>query len=435
MKRYIMVSFVLTLTLACSLRAADKSEPAEEFTVNGLKVIVKPNPANQIVSAQLYLRGGALNLHEETQGIEPLIFNCAVRGSKNYPKEELNRILDRTAARITSFSNRDFSSVSLRCIRRNFDETWDVFADVVLNPAFEPDEVEIERDRMLVNVRQRKDNPDVYLRDIVNELFYQGHPYRLRPQGVVETISNITIAQMRDYLQDKLKTSNLLLVVVGDVDKEKLRKKVAETFGRLPKGDASAKFPEMVKHTSANLVTEERKLPTNYIIGLFSAPSPKDPDFYPMVMAMDILGWRVWEEVRTKRNLSYAPNAFFSNSFANYGGIYVTAVEPDTTIKVMIAELKKMQNEKVSAKDLRDRITMYLTRYYLNNETNAAQARFLAMFELSGLGWKASDAMVDNLRTVTAEDVMQVAKRYFHDLQFAVLGNPQLIDEKLFTIM
>ena len=433
--RLLAIVASLLLILWTSLLAADQTGSAEELMVNGLKVVVKSNPANQIISVQLYLRGGALNLNEFTQGIEPLIFNCAIKGSRKFPKEKLNDVLDKTAAQITSFSNRNFTSFRLRCIRRYFDETWDVFSDVILNPTFDPEEVELEREKMLVNIRQRKDNPDVFLRDLANDLFYQGHPYRLRPEGIEETLSAITTDQMTNYLREKLETSRLFLVVVGDVDKNDLKQKVAATFGKLPQGDYRPTFPETMRHHSANLRTEESELPTNYILGLFSAPSPKDTDFYPMVMAMDILSWRVWEEVRTKRNLSYAPNAFFSSNFSNSAGIYVTAVEPDTAIKVMLAELKKLQEDPVSAKDLRDRITIYLTRYYLNNETTTAQGQFLAQFELSGRGWKDSENMVENLRQVSAAEVQRVAKRYFHNIQFVVLGNPELIDRNLFTGM
>ncbi len=113
-------------------------------------------------------------------------------------------------------------------------------------------------------------------------------------------------------------------------------------------------------------------------------------------------------------------------------GIYVTAVDPEATIQVMLDEMRKLQTEPVSAKDLKDRITMYLTRYYLSNETNTDQAQFLARYELLGLGWVEGEKFVENLRMVGAEDVQRVANKYFHNIQFAVLGDPTLINETLF---
>jgi zinc protease len=246
-------------------------------------------------------------------------------------------------------------------------------------------------------------------------------------------VSKITIEQMRQYLKANLVTSKLLLVVVGDVDKADLQKKVAATLGRLPTGNYKPQFPAMVKPASGEVQTQAQELPTNYIIGYFTAPSIRDADYYPMSMAMSILRDRVWEEVRTKRNLSYAPSAFFQNMFANCANLYVTAVEPDTTIKVMLAEVERIQSQPVSAKEMRDKIIVFLTGYYLQNETNASQAAFLARYELAGLGWRQSEKFVESMIKVTPEQVRQVAQKYIKNIQFAVIGDPAKIDQKLFT--
>jgi zinc protease len=404
----------------------------EEFTANGLKVILKRNPANQIVAANLYLCGGVFNLTPESAGIEPLLFSAAVKGTKNYPKEVINAELARMGTQISGNATRDYSAGTLRCIKSHFDKSWDIFADVILNPTFDPQEVELVREQILTGIRQRKDNPDSYLRLIGDEMFFRGHPYALDPAGTEESVSKITIAQMRQYLKDNLVTSKLLLVVVGDVDKADLQKKVAAAFGKLPAGKYKPQFPAMVKHAGAELHTETQQLPTNYIIGYFAAPSLRDADYYPMSMAMSVLQQRVFEEVRTKRNLSYAPSAFFQNMFANCANLYVTAVEPDTTIKVMLAEVKRLQSEPISAKELRDKINVFLTGYYLQNETNASQAAFLARYELAGLGWHQSEKFVENMKKVTPEQVRQVAQKYINNIQFAVIGDPAKIDQKLF---
>jgi zinc protease len=407
----------------------------EEFTVNGLKVILKQNPGSEVVAASLYIRGGVFNLTSATAGLEPLLFDVAVKGTKKYPKEVLNADLARMGTQINGNASKDYSSVNLRCIKPNFDTSWDIFADVLLNPTLDPKEVELSRAQALTALSQRRDNPDSYLRDIGDSLFYAGHPYALDPSGTEETVSKISIDQMRQYLKDNLVTSKLLLVVVGDIVKADLQKKVSDSFGGLAIGDFATQFPSTVTHGAASLDVVAQQLPTNYILGYFSAPSIRDADYYPVSMAMSILQQREFEEVRTKRNLSYAPSASYQNQFANCANIYVTAVKPDTTIKVMLGEVKRLQTEPISAKELRDKITVFLTSYYLQNETNAAQASFLARYELAGLGWQASEKFVDNMKKVTPEDVERVAQKYMKDIQFVVIGDPAKIDRKLFTSM
>jgi zinc protease len=429
----VRAAHLMAVFCLCAALAGAGWAGVEEFTVNGLKVILKPNGANDIISAQLYLRGGAMNLDDADQGIESLIFECAAKGTQRFPREALNIIMDKTAADIGSAASRNYTVVTLRCLRTDFSRVWDVYADVVMHPSFDPQDVEVVRQNHLLQLKQRRDNPDGYLNDLASEALYAGHPYRLDPFGIESTIANISIDQMKKYLADHLQTSRLLLVVVGNVTREDLQKKVAATFGTLPKGSYEPQRPGPVVHAAPSLKVVERQMPTNYISGRFAGPGPGDPDYVPMTVAMNILATRVWEEVRTKRNLSYAPGAGFSNQFANYGQLYVTAVQPDTTIKVMLAEVKKLQQTPVSVGDLHDRITMFLTGYNLQNETNAAQAQFLAFHELSGQGWQAGDKFIERVRSVTAEDVLRVANKYIRNIQFVILGNPKLIDARTFT--
>jgi zinc protease len=362
-----------------------------------------------------------------------LLFTVATKGTKKYPKEVINAELARMGTQISGNATKDFSYGSLRCIKPHFAKSWDIFADVILDPTLDPNEVELAREQILTGIRQRKDNPDSHLRLIGDEMFFKGHAYALDPTGTEESVSKLTIEQMRQYLKENIVTSKLLLVVVGDVDKADLQKKVADAFGKLPKGNYKPQFPAMVKHAGVDLQTQQQSLPTNYIIGYFAAPSIREADYYPMSMAMSVLQQRVWEEVRTKRNLSYAPSAFFQNMFANCANLYVTAVQPDTTIKVMLAEVKRLQSEPISAKELRDKINVFLTSYYLQNETNASQAAFLARYELAGLGWQQSEKFVDNMKKVTPEQVRQVAQKYINNIQFVVIGDPAKIDQKSFT--
>jgi zinc protease len=424
------VATLAFLVLGASFAAA---QSPEEFTVNGLKVIVKTNPANDVIAASLFLRGGVLNITDSTQGIEPLIFAIAEKGSKKYPKETLFQILDRTAASITHNSTRDYSSVSLRCLKRQFDEMWDVFADVVMNPAFNEEDVNLVRNTMLVNIRQRKDNPDSYLRELSDEQFYRGHVYRLDPEGVESSVAAISVEQMKDHLRKHLKTSELLLVVVGNTTKDELAKKVEATFGKLPKGEYAAAVIPPIQHSSPALKVMEQQLPTNYIRGSFSVPDRSDPDYYAMRVAIDVLNDRLFEEVRTKRNLSYAPRAGMADQKVNRAFIYVTTVQPDTTIKVMLGELKKLQTEPLTEKTLKDRVALLLTAYYRGNETNSNQAGFLGVCEIVGKGWKTADSFMENIKRVTAADIQRVANKYFHNLQTVVIGDPKVIDTKVFT--
>ena len=152
-----------------------------------------------------------------------------------------------------------------------------------------------------------------------------------------------------------------------------------------------------------------------------------------LTLATSILSTRFFEEVRTKRNLSYAVFSGLSSRLANYGLLYATAVEPDSAVAVMLAEVRKLKEEPVSSTALEQALSVFVTRYYLGLETNASQAALLGRYELQGGGWEEADEFVDDVREVTPEDLQRVMRRYVSGLHFAVLGDPAKVDRALFT--
>jgi zinc protease len=429
------IAFIVGVGALLALSSPAWAGNVEEFTVNGLKVILKKNPANEIIATHLYIRGGALNLTPEIAGIEPLLFDAATKGTAKYPKEMLNAELARMGTQIGGSAERDYGVMRMRCVKIHFARSWDIFTGVVMNPTLDPQEVELAREQLMAAIRQRRDHPDSYLELIGNARFYENHPYALDPVGTETSVSQITAGQMRQYLQDNLLTSKLLLVVVGNVEKADLQDKVAATFGQLPVGNYKPLYPAAVKHAGSKVYTQAQELPTNYLIGYFAAPSLRDADYYAMRAAIAVLNDRIFEEVRTKRNLSYAPSAYLEDMFANCGKLYVTTVEPDSAIKIMLAEVKRLQNRLLDADGLRERINLSLTSYFLQNESNAAQADFLARFELAGLGWRQSEKFNKNRKKATPEQVMAVAQKYINNFQFVVIGDPAKINRNLFTKM
>ena len=400
----------------------------ESFTVNGLKVILKKNTSTNIISANIYLKGGAAVLSPETSGIENFALLVAQKGTKNYPKDILNSLLEKMNSKIFSAVNPDYSSLQLRSIKQNFEKSWEIFTDILLNPSFDKKDVELQRAQQISAIKQSIDIADPYLRQLSTRAFYTNHPYSVSVTGTIATISSFTPSQLRNYLKSRLNTSSMLLVVVGNADRAEIEKMVQDSFGKLPVSDFKIiKYPE-ITHQVPSIKIVKRKLPTNYIQGSFSAPAFGTKDYYTMAIATSILRDRLFQEVRTKRGLSYAPAAGSANRFANFGFIYVTAVKPDTTIKVMHAEVEKMRSEKVSASELRNKVNVMITRYYLANETNASQANILAAFELSGAGFAESAKYKDNMQKVTADDILNVSKKYMKNLQFVLLGNPKSLE-------
>lgn len=418
---------------APSSALADAAAQVSEFDVNGMKVLVKRRKGSQTVVAGLFLRGGAQNVTAANAGIEALMLDAASEASANYPRERLRKELASMGSSVSYGINLDYSALTLGTTRHNFERSWDIFTDVALRPVFAPEDVERVRNRLVVSLRDDADTPDSFLQVLQARIAYAGHPYLNDPRGTVETMPKFTVADVRRYHERAMQTSRLLLVVVGDIEPQLIRERVAATFGKLPRGDFKASPLPQFSFAAQTVDVTPRTLPTNYVQGVFAAPPLTSEDIYPMRIASSILQNRVITEVRHRRNLSYAPDAFLWSQGANLGGLYVTSTDANQSVRLMLEEVTRLQREPISSQELQGTVQHFLTRYYIGQETNAAQAGELAQYELIGGGWRNAFLFLDRLRAVKAEDVQRVARSYMRNMRFVVIGDPGRVDVKIFT--
>jgi predicted Zn-dependent peptidase len=417
-----------------SREAGDLQRLVTEFeTANGLKVLVKRREGSQSVVAGLFSRGGSRNVSAENAGIESLMLDVATEASQNFPLEKMRRELARTGTGLSFGINYDYSVLTLASTRRHFDRSWDIFADSALRPSFTAEDFQRVKNRTLVSLSDDEDTPDSFLQVLQSRAAFAGHPYFNDPRGSVNSVTKLTLEDVRRFHRQMMQTSRLLLVVVGDVDPKDIQRKVEASFGKLPKGEYRADPVPQLSFAAPTVAVTARTIPTNYISGVFAAPPLTSNDIYPMRVASAILQNRVYTEVRVKRNLSYAPDAFLESRGANTGGIYVTAVDANQAVRVMLEEITRLQSQEISPAEIQATAQQFLTRYYLGQETNAAQAGELAQFELIGGGWRNSADVLDRLRVVTPSDVKRVANTYMRNLQFVVIGDPRQIDKGIFT--
>ncbi|HZN08823.1 MAG TPA: pitrilysin family protein [Pyrinomonadaceae bacterium] len=412
---------------------AKQAALVSEFEVNGLKVLMKRREGSLTVAAGLFIRGGSANINAQNAGIETLMLSAATEASAGFPRTRMRNELSRMGTVIGSSSNNDYSVLSLASTRMHFDRSWEIFTDVILRPSFTKEDVSLVQSRLVVSLSDDTDNPDVYLQKLQEKVAYAGHPYLNSTGGTPETVAKLTPEDLRAYHKKLMETSRLLLVIVGDLNVNDVRGLVEASFGKLPRGAYKPEAVPQLAFDKSSVAVTPRDLPTNYIQGLFTAPSLTSPDIYAMRVASSLLRDRVFEEVRVKRNLSYAPDAFLRTQAANVGGLYVTAVDANQSIRVMLSEVARLQNEPVSASDIHAVVAQYLTTYYLGQETNAAQAGELAQYELIGGGWRNSVEFLDRLMAVTPADIQRVAQKYMRNIRFVVLGNPRSVDTIVFT--
>lgn len=412
---------------------AEQAGLVTEFDVNGLKVLVKRRPSAPTVAVGLFIRGGARNINQKNAGIENLALMAAVEAGTVFPRTALRRELSRTGSTLSAASTKDYSAVSFASTRQNFDRVWNVFTDVAINPAFAAEDVERVRRQIMAGLRETGTSPDNALQALQDRVIYAGHPYANDVTGTLGTIGSLTTADLRAYHKSLMQTSRLLLVVVGDIDASDLKTRVAAAFGKLPRGEYAEQPLPSLDFSKGTLDIAPRTIQTNYIQGIFAAPSLASPDYFAMRVAATILQQMVYEEVRVKRQLSYAPSAELNNFGANTANIYVTAVDANKAVSVMLDQIEQLKNSPVSQEEIDGMAGQFLTNYYIAQETNAAQAGELARYELIGGGWRNAFEFFNRIREVKSADVQAVVRKYMKNIRFVVVGNPQAVDKNVFV--
>ncbi len=429
-----IMRLVLAATaLAVPAAAAAQAATVAKFTAGGITVIHKPIAANDVIAARLYLRGGAAALTAATAGIERFIGEAATHGTEKYTKDQFANRSTVTGSNIGAGVDYDYTVFTLQAVRQHWNEAWELFIQAALHPVFPAEEVEQVRRQMRDALAQRRDTPDNHLQELGDSLLYAGHPYGIDPEGSDEVAARLTRDDLAQWHRRRFTKANLLLVVVGNVPRADLTAKVTAAFSALPATGGEAPMAAPLGAGRAELAAVRQELPTNYILGLYPAPGITSPDYPALRVATRVLSERLFEEVRTKRNLSYAVGAGLGMRAANRGSLYVTAVDPDTTLRVMQTEVRRLQQELVPASRLGQSVNVFLTGHLMSQQTNMGQAAELGVWELAGGGWANATAYLRHLRAVTPADVQRVARRYLQHFSFAVIGDPAKLDRGFVT--
>jgi zinc protease len=409
----------MLLSIALALTSLTTS-----FDVSGVHVILRQNGANNVVAANLYLLGGARQVSEANAGIEPILLDVSERGTQRYPKNALRRAMSMLGSEIVVAPSADWTMFGIRSSTEVFDSTWAIFADRVMHPTLAKPEVNVVKAQYLSGINQRRDDPDALVDYLADSITYAGHPYEVSVVGNEKSIPAIDSASLRDYQQKQFVTSRMLLVVVGNVDRAHIERLVSQSIGKLPHGTYTWTPPPRVPDAPTAVVIERRQLPTNYILGYYSGPLANGADYQALRVATSVLTGRMFAEIRTRQNLTYDVHAPFVDRAATTGGLYVSTVSPDTTMKLMRAAVVDLQQGMLDPVGLKQLEEQFITEYFLDNETNAAQADFLARSQLYEGDFREADRFVDELKSVTPEAVQRVARKYMKGFRFAYVGDP-----------
>ncbi len=431
-KKYTLTIVLIVIPFLTIVAQEVNNKGVEEFDVNGIKVILKHSP-KEVISTKLYIKGGTANYSKEQEGIENFALNLVISGgTTSLDKIAFSTASDKIGVSIGVNSDYDFSSINLTCVKQYWDESWNLFSDIIMSPAFDLEEFTNLKENLIAQAKQTMSDPDSELRNLAMGNVFKGKNYAKDTQGTEESLKKISLENLKEYYTYLLGRKRMFLVVVGNINKEDLKSKVEASLAKLPEG-SSPVIEEQTTINEPTNVIQDRDIATNYIRGYMSAPKMNSKEGVAMMVAMRVLGERLFIEIRTKRGLSYAPASFYANGIVNspYNAIYVSTIDPKQSIQVMVNEINKLRKDGFTLKELKDIQQSFLTNHYMELETMASQSGNLGLAELKG-NWKMAEEFANIVNDISLDDINSAIKNYTKSISWTYLGKKDMINEEDF---
>ena len=215
-------------------------ELQREKLANGLNIVLAKREGVSTVVMRLMLDAGYKTDYLVSPGTAALAMNLLDEGTKDLTSLEINEQLQLLGASISTFSNQDNSTVYMNTLKPSLDASIDLFADVVLNPAFPVKEFDRLKTEQINNIKNEKSQPFPMALRVMNKLLYgEGHPYSnpFSGTGYEATVEKLTRDDILKFYDSWMKPNNATIVVTGDVEMSELKSKLQKALGKWKKGN------------------------------------------------------------------------------------------------------------------------------------------------------------------------------------------------------
>jgi len=387
----------------------------------GMTLIIKKKSDVPIVALRAVFLGGVRFETPENNGINNFIARMLTRGTTSRSAEAIASEVESIAGRMEGFSGLNSFGVEAEFLSRFLDRGLEIFTDVLLRPSFDPEEMEKTRRLILSAIDQIQDHPDRLVMDRFGRNLFRVHPYRMRMQGTRESVSRLSVRDLRSYYTSYAVPSNLVLAVVGDVEPEMIEERLHRLFAGFQAEEFAA--PIIPREPRATEIRKEhipRDSRQAYIILGFLGASLDSPDRFALEVLDNILsgmGGRLFTRLRDRNSLAYSVTSFNRlgldpGSFGVYMG---TAPEKlKQALSGILRELQEVRDHMVTQQELERAKRFIIGHHFIGLQRNSSQAAELAFNTRYGLGIDYTKQYLQKIQSVTREDVLKIAQRYIN---------------------
>ncbi len=424
--------------------ATAQANPFETKLSNGLRVIVKEDHRAPTVVHMVWYHTGAIDERDGTSGVAHALEHMMFKGTAKVGPGEFSRLVAAQGGRENAFTSEDYTAYFQLVPKRALPEMMRLEADRMANLKVDPKEYAQEIKVVMEERRMRtEDNPQALVDERLKATAFQVHPYRRPVIGWMGDLEHMTADDVRDWYREWYTPNNAYVVVVGDVDHEQVFKLAEKYYGGIKTRAVPVRKPE-VEPAQLGIKRIVVKAPAElpYLAMLWKVPKLQNVDTDREPYALEVLASvldgndaaRLSKDLVRGQKIAVSVGAGYDPTLRGEATFEMDGQPaPGKTVADLEAalrgEIKRIQTDGISPEELARVKTQTIASQVYKRDSMMARAMEIGGLEAVGFGWRDIDKMLDKIRSVTAEEVQAVAKKYFSDdaLTVATL-DPQPLD-------
>lgn len=404
---------------------------------NGAILVITKNNSNDIIAMEMTSRGG--NNLEKIPGVASVTAETILKGTHKYKNQELSQLLEENGIRLFPVARGDSFSIVTKFTKNELDLALDIFSQTVKNASLDSFDIERVKADKLYSIKNKKNTPDNVAFDEFKSVIWENTPFGNTGKLLEKTLPTIQKEDVDEFYKKLFPAQNVVITINGNVDEQKF----INYFSNLLKNDGSEKI-KLTQYKSKYTPLKQNKIvkvnkdsqAAWLILGWHTDGTVNEKEWAALQVIDSILGSgmssRLFTNLRDEQGLAYQVGSSFSaNTNRGVFAVYI-ATNPENTKTAkggLFNEINKLKTEFVTDKELSEAKDKLLGNFVLSMETNMDKASVINSLEITDRGYMFTEKYPELINSVTLQDVIRTANKYFtKPYVFTVVGPQSSIE-------
>jgi len=410
---------------------------------NGMRLFLLEDHELPLISISVRIRTGSVHEPAEKVGLASITGEVMRTGGTTAKTgDQIDEELESIAASVETGIGLNSGSASMSVLKQDLDTGLAVLADVLMNPAFRQDKIELAKMQYRSMISRRNDDVGSIAGREYSKLIYGPASVYAR-QEEYATIDAISRDDLVAFHKKFYGPNNAMLAVWGDFDAKQMTEKIEKAFEGWQKVDLDLPKTPQVEYEfrkTVNVIAKDDVNQSNIYLGHIGGLM-SDPDYFALIVMNRILGGgftgRLFKNVRSREGLAYSVFGAYSANFEYPGEFYVGCqTKSESTvyaIRAMLKEVEKMQESEVTDEELALAKDSFLNSFVFNFDSKGEIVNRLMTYEYFGYPSDFLQKTKESVEKVTKADVLRVARKHLKPdkVQILAVGRPQDFDQPL----